>query len=72
MQRNIIINSLIYLIICLILSVSIFIRGTHCNFNEVTIHHWINKLSSEENKIPDEARKVAGSATYKQSMFEIV
>ena len=33
-------------------------------------HKWMNKLFSEENKVPRilfEARKVAGSATYKQS-----
>ena len=33
-------------------------------------HKWIIKLFSEENKVPGtlfEAKKVAGSATYKQS-----
>ena len=33
------------------------------------IHNWVNKLFLEENKVPRtlfEARKVAGSATYKQ------
>ena len=46
--------------------------------NIYLIHKWVNKLFSEENKVPRtlyEARKVAGSATYKQSkvkQYEIV
>ena len=37
--------------------------------------YWVNKLFSEENKVPRtllEARKVAGSATYKVSEYEAV
>ena len=50
------------------------------NINEVMIqthkykffHEWINKLFSEENQVRTlfEARKVAGSAIYKQSKTE--
>ena len=38
-------------------------------------HKWIKKLFSEENKVPRtlfEARKVAGSAKYKQSKWNCV
>ena len=47
------------------------------NINEIIVqtlniylfHNWVNKLFSQENKVPRKqfkARKVAGSATYKQ------
>ena len=42
----------------------------------IFFHKWINKLFSEEDKVPTtlfEARKVAGSAKYKQiKQYEIV
>ena len=45
--------------------------------NEVIIQRqnkWINKLRSEETKVPEHCLKwkVAGSATYKQSRAEFV
>ena len=47
------------------------IKVAQCRFGEVImIHHWINKLFSggKQGRTPPlEARKVAGSATYKQS-----
>ena len=41
-----------------------------CNEMFYFIHNWINKLVSEEHKVPRtqfDARRVAGSANYKQS-----
>ena len=43
---------------------------TNSEIKKKIIHNWINKLFSEENKVPRtlfEARKLAESATYKQS-----
>ena len=59
----------------LTLSILIFIKylwgnDTNSEIYTYDFNHWINKLLSEKNKVLRalfEARKVAGSATYKQS-----
>ena len=48
--------------------------GNNTNSDLFIFPNWTNKLFSEENKVSRtlfEARKVAGSATYKQSKTEL-